>query len=391
MNIIFEIEELGPIRNSSFELSPFMIFSGESNTGKSYAGLLVYSFFRILEDKDDKLFNYLYPTEEIQNHHSLKIDVSIERLLDYINKELPVVLGYLLGYENVNCKVVVKFPGMEDPYTLNLSNITTENYFKYNKNRFKNWLLNLVTKFKKTNKLGNVAFISIFPTSRGGIATFSYNMKRGIASAGMYEDFLENLDTLQAPTLQKTSIDAILEKLLKETLIGDVKTEKGELFYQFNDHKIPLVAASSSVKELAPLFLLLKRFQPAKIALLFEEPETHLHPDLQRKVASILAYMAMQGAYIQVTTHSDYMLNQWNFLLMQYFISQQKESKEELSLDPEIVGNYTFKRGENGDVYVEKQVLDKNHFLSFDSFSEVIDEMTEQRYSLLEKLENDGK
>lgn len=391
MNIIFEIEELGPIRNSRFELSPFMIFSGESNTGKSYAGLLVYSFFRILEDEklwEDFMVSLI--TDENIAHFSNgdKMVISTKKMELFINNHLPKTLQYLLGYENVNFKGRIIINS-----SVVLSFIKDKKDKSFIPSKFAKHIPTHIVKQIKLNKLSTspIQFTSIFPTSRGGIATFSYNMKRGIASAGMYEDFLEDLDTLQAPTLQRISMDTVLENLLKETLIGDVKTEKGELFYQFNDYKIPLVAASSSVKELAPLFLLLKRFQPAEIALLFEEPETHLHPDLQRKVASILAYMAMQGAYIQVTTHSDYMLNQWNFLLMQYFISKQKDSKEELSLNPEIVGNYTFKRGENGDVYVEKQVLDKNHFLSFDSFSEVIDEMTEQRYSLLAKLENDGK
>ena len=45
MPIQFEIKELGPLSDTSFEFHPFLLFSGESNMGKSYVGFLVYSFF----------------------------------------------------------------------------------------------------------------------------------------------------------------------------------------------------------------------------------------------------------------------------------------------------------------------------------------------------------
>lgn len=41
-NIEIHIENIGPIRDSRIELKPFMVFSGESGTGKSYTALLVH-------------------------------------------------------------------------------------------------------------------------------------------------------------------------------------------------------------------------------------------------------------------------------------------------------------------------------------------------------------
>ena len=40
--IEIQIEQLGPIRDSKIVLKPFMFFSGESGTGKSYTALLIH-------------------------------------------------------------------------------------------------------------------------------------------------------------------------------------------------------------------------------------------------------------------------------------------------------------------------------------------------------------
>lgn len=46
--IELHIEELGPIHDSRIVLKPFMVFSGESGTGKSYTALLVHYLYKIL-------------------------------------------------------------------------------------------------------------------------------------------------------------------------------------------------------------------------------------------------------------------------------------------------------------------------------------------------------
>lgn len=51
-NIEIHIEDIGPIRDSRIELKPFMVFSGESGTGKSYTALLVHYIYRVLCNND---------------------------------------------------------------------------------------------------------------------------------------------------------------------------------------------------------------------------------------------------------------------------------------------------------------------------------------------------
>ena len=55
-SIEIHIHSLGPIRNSRLEVTPFMVFSGESGTGKSYTSLLVHYIYRILCSREMSRF-----------------------------------------------------------------------------------------------------------------------------------------------------------------------------------------------------------------------------------------------------------------------------------------------------------------------------------------------
>ena len=46
--ITIHIGHLGPVRDSDIILKPFMVFTGESGTGKSYTALLVHYVYKVL-------------------------------------------------------------------------------------------------------------------------------------------------------------------------------------------------------------------------------------------------------------------------------------------------------------------------------------------------------
>jgi len=101
-----------------------------------------------------------------------------------------------------------------------------------------------------------------------------------------------------------------------------------EIRYNYHDTEIPLHRASSTVSELAPLFLYLKYvIEPGSI-LIVEEPEAHLHPANQRILAKYLVRLIRNGVYIIITTHSEYLLEQLSNFIMLSKIEPKKRAEK---------------------------------------------------------------
>ncbi len=94
--------------------------------------------------------------------------------------------------------------------------------------------------------------------------------------------------------------------------------------------------SASIVKSLASLVLFLRYDAWPGQRLLIDEPELNLHPDNQRRVARILAKAANKGLKILMSTHSDYMIREFNNLIMLgQDTDQARELIQELDYDPE--------------------------------------------------------
>ena len=74
---------------------------------------------------------------------------------------------------------------------------------------------------------------------------------------------------------------------------------------------MPLRITSAVVTELSPLILILK-YKRYVDALFYEEPEMCLHPQLQQKMGRVLCKMVNAGVQMNVTTHSDIILQHVN-------------------------------------------------------------------------------
>lgn len=115
--IRFEIESLGPIRDSIVKFKPFLLFTGESNTGKSYAAMAVYYLLFMLNNEKiisqlgsrvfdaKKIDRDLKAGKAVELEFPVHLEDQIERLYnDNINR----FMAYMLGNDDFTSSVKLK-------------------------------------------------------------------------------------------------------------------------------------------------------------------------------------------------------------------------------------------------------------------------------------------
>lgn len=110
---------------------------------------------------------------------------------------------------------------------------------------------------------------------------------------------------------------AVACALLESALTGHIELSTGrganEVRYAMDglSDRLSMPLSSALVSELAPLLLVLRGASPLRL-LVLEEPESHLHPKLQRVVARAIVRLVRDGVVVVVTTHSETFCQQIN-------------------------------------------------------------------------------
>ena len=111
----------------------------------------------------------------------------------------------------------------------------------------------------------------------------------------------------------------VLERFA-DVIGGEYKvTKEGEIQYIPSKKKslrLSMKESSSSVRSLLDIGFYLKHIAQAGDLLFVDEPELNLHPENQRRVARLFAMLANCGIRVFITTHSDYIIKEFNTLLM---------------------------------------------------------------------------
>lgn len=122
-----------------------------------------------------------------------------------------------------------------------------------------------------------------------------------------------------------------------------------------NGKKIDLNYLSSTISELIPLVVFLKRGLIRKNGLLvIEEPEAHLSFKNQKLIAKLIALFLKNNIKVLITTHSDFLVYELNNLIMKETINNVGEKKltevEEIGINYKQVGLYNFILRDNGSI-----------------------------------------
>ncbi len=403
--IKIKINQLGRVQDSVIQVSPFMVFSGESGLGKSYVALLCHYFFELMVD--DKRLNHYFVDNDIDFNAISKsfedsgeaLSISKKDLELWMAKDAVHYIQYMLGYDDINGDIEVSLPesfphlltftykkeltglvDAEDIYTiLTLGNLS---YRIQEKTPFDESPFSFLLRFVMVDYIfGNyqkLASTFILPPSRGPVLT-----EQIIPTTGMYNKFLSDLTWLNRIKQRPDTASETVLRLFNKILEGDVNKEENAYVYTTDSVSMPVSAAAASIREIAPLQILAKKQSISKCAILIEEPEAHLHPLKQRMMADIIGALSHDGAVMQITTHSDYFLRRLNELIMFAeackkvsdteridILSKKVNIVEGIAIDATYVEAYLLQKQQNGFSKAIRQDLSKG--VPFSAFIDAI-------------------
>ena len=405
-NVRIHITELGPIREQEIQLAPIMLFTGDSNLGKSYTNFLCYYVFNL--SVSERLNEFLQPrmlgyTDEV-NKFSFSIKKDDLRL--WMESDVQRFMGYLLAYPDVNCNVHFYFDDAS-----NLISVDIEEHDVDDKEaksipisvRIDEQEINIRAiigdkkadvlrwiKYRLMRELTGETVISslLMPPGRASLLSGSFTTQRSSSKMGLYEIFLGDNDMINFRGLRAASMKedqqfflSRIRKLIGGDLVFgpnglELKLPTGQL--------IPIEAAASSIKELAPILMWIKGSSSMQFdSICIEEPEAHCHPLMQSQLADLLVACANKGALMQITTHSDYLLKRLNQLLRLHDWQNERpdrynefckafEHTRSLTLDKDKIKAYYFYYSEEENT-IKIELQDLSDGIPFDSFTHIID------------------
>ena len=148
-----------------------------------------------------------------------------------------------------------------------------------------------------------------------------------------------------------------------------------ELVYSGASANMPIHRTSSTILELAPFTLCLKHRVAGGGMLVIEEPEAHLHPGSQVRLAAHMVRLVRSGINVMITTHSAVLLESISQYLQSHPLPPNDRRHAlgagDLYLRAEEVAPHLFKPGEHGGSTVEKIPLSTDEGIAQDEFIDV--------------------
>lgn len=177
------------------------------------------------------------------------------------------------------------------------------------------------------------------------------------ALSGVLGDFLSQLVELadqQRPYFRerKSAYDHLATGMERQIMRGRVRVERGQISYPSFVYRpdgwrrnLPLMNVSSMVSELAPVALYLRHVVQPGDLLIIEEPEAHLHPEMQVEFTRLLASAVQAGVRILITTHSEWVLEELaNLVRLSELPPERRQGLDDpdIALTPNQVGAWLF-------------------------------------------------
>jgi predicted ATPase len=373
-SIKLHIKDFGPIHEADLDIKPLTVFIGRNDTGKSYAAMLLYSLVKA--HMISKAKRYKYESMELKEYLKNSITRKIERVFDshldeLINenlKDMKMQFAFKIDSKGYNFS---KSKGLEPDIELSNKTELKDLVFKRDavllpssrSGLLQTYSLIASEMIEEKNELKETDLTKIYPLP-GNIADFIHLLLRySVKQIGKEEN----------------------EELIKrfdEILGGKIESRFGQLYFYDERYglDIKINKTSSGIQELTPLYLVIKHLDLKNLMLIIEEPEAHLHPGLIVDMTRVLAWLVRMGAYVIITTHSDYLLNMLNILIRLSKVDEAKRDewgfKEDGYLKSDKIGAYLFKYSPELKSSIAEKLTIKDEEIPEDEFTNVIDELT---------------
>ena len=445
LHLDMQITNFGPIKRAAISLRPLTILIGPSNTGKSYAAMLVHSIIssgrgtyrhravpvrtanqktvldKLAKDMRNMLLslqpektyrcplamserimqscrrglqarleseielNFASPLQDIvrnkTNHFSIVLENSGKRVMSYGGKRLtmgsvpmPTILFQPTKVDDGNTRLNVSTP---DDKTVHCR--VDRNLIASNIGLGMSWRLYELIEDKALPQMipGLPVTDFYFPAARTGVL----QAHRAISSAIINSAPYGGIEGIQVPRLSGVVSDfvsAIIDMYpvpgpyfdignqIESDIFGghvglkysDQRTVP-DIVYRHSGSDVPIHRVSSTISELAPFTLYLKHIIRHGGMLVVEEPEAHLHPSNQLRLAAHIVRLVRNGINVMITTHSATLLE----AISQYveISPMRRENRKralgvhDLYIHPDEVATHLF-APDDGDGAVAKKI-----------------------------------
>lgn len=420
-----KVSNLGAIKEGTIDLTKRInLFCGHNGTGKTYLAYVIYGLLM----RNDYVDENSEIIEKLFTEHKITIDIDFpyifsfkQKIFNYTKASLDDIFGIspidmdilfsVFNIEDIETEEEFKDRIISAEFKNNISEIGISLTKNKNESTITLSLINenianislFELKFLLKSYIGSILALYpitnaiIFPVERNSINTFSKQLsirkKEILDEIDKGNEFIKLLnsksfkryplpisdglkiaDDLVEIKKRKSEFYDFAEELEKELLYGEVNiSNDGDILFtpnKSNKRSLPIQMTASIIKTLSSLVVYLKHSAKENDLIIIDEPEINLHPENQIILTRIFARLANNGFRLLISTHSDYIVREFNNLLMlsnKANINKAAKDfgyKEDEFINKDDLGVYsfTYKTKKSKQVVIEEIPIDETGF-----------------------------
>lgn len=273
-----ELENIGIIKKANINIDGLTVIAGENDSGKSTVGKVLYNLVKFTA-----IASNTRGSIESNDLYKSYFNEYIDKLF---KKQISKNGNIKFEYEKINFNFIIK------------NNFCSD--FKLSKN-FKN----------EESKLFRPIFIDT------PFIWNIYNTLKTISNLNKQDSFIDEVDfevseitkDLYLSLSIKSKKQTNLNLNIKDIIEGEFEESLGEYQFNKNGEKINLINTAMGVKYFGILQVLEKNNHLFENQILIlDEPEVHLHPKWQLKLAKVITKLVQNGVKVLINSHSPYMI-----------------------------------------------------------------------------------